>query len=175
MKQFCENPYCEHPGAKVVPISVETPSDQKRTLCTSCEEAYSWGVQHGTKVARAETATSHARVDLRVNRRELATILAALRFHQDENLQGTPEIPDVAIKEIATDGGTLKPLSFEEVEALSQRLSLGQHEPTTPTRDPGSAPTAVVRSRALTRTWPRPVYPSAPSVIGPWSCSNPAA
>jgi hypothetical protein len=30
---------------------------------------------------------------LRVSRRELATILAALRFHQDENLQGGARFP----------------------------------------------------------------------------------
>ena len=54
-------------------------------------------------------------ITLRITRRELATILAALRFHQDEDLQGTRDIPDQFIKEIATDGGLFKPLSFEEV------------------------------------------------------------
>ena len=48
MKEFCENEYCENPGAKVVPVSVDKPSDQRRTLCIPCEEAYTWGVQHGT-------------------------------------------------------------------------------------------------------------------------------
>ncbi len=48
MKDYCENEYCENPGAKVVPVSVNKPSDQKRTLCATCEEAYTWGVQHGT-------------------------------------------------------------------------------------------------------------------------------
>jgi hypothetical protein len=48
MKEFCENQYCDSPGAKVVPVSVARPSDQKRTLCIPCEEAYTWGVQHGT-------------------------------------------------------------------------------------------------------------------------------
>ena len=33
MKEFCENEYCENPGAKVVPVSVDKPSDQRRTLC----------------------------------------------------------------------------------------------------------------------------------------------
>ena len=63
---------------------------------------------------------------LRITRRELATILAALRFHQDENLQGSPDIPDQFIKEIATDGGLFKPLTFEEVGKLCERLNLGQ-------------------------------------------------
>ena len=40
-------------------------------------------------------------VTLRVSRRELATILAALRFHQDENLQGGREIPDQPVQELS--------------------------------------------------------------------------
>ena len=52
MKDFCENQYCENPGAKVVPVSTDKPSDQKRTLCVPCEEAYTWGVQHGTMTAK---------------------------------------------------------------------------------------------------------------------------
>jgi len=58
-----------------------------------------------------------------LNRRELATILAALRFHQDENLQGQRVIADLAIRAIATDGGTLKPLSSREIDALCARLN----------------------------------------------------
>jgi hypothetical protein len=47
MKPFCDNPNCESPGFKEVPVSVRKPSDQKRTLCATCQEAYTWGVQHG--------------------------------------------------------------------------------------------------------------------------------
>ena len=65
-------------------------------------------------------------ISLRITRRELATILAALRFHQDENLQGGRGIPDQFIKEIATDGGQFKPLSFQEVGELCERLNLGE-------------------------------------------------
>ena len=60
---------------------------------------------------------------LRITRRELATILAALRFHQDENLQGGRGIPDRSIKDIATDSGTLRPLDFQEVGRLCERLN----------------------------------------------------
>jgi hypothetical protein len=195
MKKFCENEFCENPGAKVVAVSVDRPADQGRTLCAACEESFSWGVQHGTLAAREhldwqevqsfllggfivltrnvttlnrdeqfeawaysgvlnfETAASvtfglgaspldalaavnhqikvHAKGDaaiptrpLYVDRRELATILAALRFYQDENLQHSQEIPDVAISEIATDGGLVKPLSFQEVSELCERLNV---------------------------------------------------
>ena len=64
-------------------------------------------------------------VPLTVDQRELATILAALRFHQDENLQGASEIPDRVIRDIATDGGNLQPLTFDEIDRLCERLNLG--------------------------------------------------
>jgi hypothetical protein len=59
MKRFCQNEHCDNPGAKVVPVSIDQPSDQKRTLCNTCEEAYSIGVQHGTMVASARPALPH--------------------------------------------------------------------------------------------------------------------
>ena len=54
MKDFCQNQYCENPGAKIVPVSVRRASDQNRTLCVTCEESYNWGVQHGMAVARTK-------------------------------------------------------------------------------------------------------------------------
>lgn len=54
MKKFCDNPNCENPAFKEVPVSVNKPSDQKRTLCVACEEAYSWGVQHGAISGRVK-------------------------------------------------------------------------------------------------------------------------
>jgi hypothetical protein len=54
MKEFCQNPNCENPAFKEVPVSVSKPSDQKRTLCATCGEAYSWGVQHGTISSRVK-------------------------------------------------------------------------------------------------------------------------
>ena len=62
---------------------------------------------------------------LTVDRRELATILAALRFHQDENLRIGPDIPDQAVKDIAADCGSLRPLDFDEVSRLCERINLG--------------------------------------------------
>jgi hypothetical protein len=59
MKRFCQNEHCDNPGAKVVPVSVDQPSDRKRTLCITCEEAYAIGVQHGTMVASARPALPH--------------------------------------------------------------------------------------------------------------------
>jgi len=74
--------------------------------------------------APAPAAPAADRMLVRVDRRDLATILAALRFHQDENLQGGGTIPDEAVADIATDGGTLVPLEFGEVGRLCQSLNL---------------------------------------------------
>ena len=76
-------------------------------------------------------------ITLRINRRELATILAALRYHQDESLQGGRDgkggksIPDQFIRQIATDGDTLRALDFQDVDRLCRRLNAGvaRHTP----------------------------------------------
>jgi hypothetical protein len=47
MEKYCQNSLCENEAVKEVPVSVRKASDQKRALCGPCEEAYSWGVQHG--------------------------------------------------------------------------------------------------------------------------------
>jgi len=60
-----------------------------------------------------------------VDERELATILAALRFHQDENLRTCRGIPDQVIKDIATNCGSLKPLNPDEVSRLCERINIG--------------------------------------------------
>ena len=202
MKEYCENSLCENPAFKEAAVSVHSPSDQKRSLCATCEEVYTWGVQHGSMTAgfdrlngflqeggfvvlaknrqdpsqgapleawayrgpldfaSATPATFGLGEDirdalsalnirlgssrqngneadvvpdnvgkptaLRVNERELATILAALRFHQDENLQAGAGIPGQAIRDIATDGGSLEPLRFEEVDELCERINLSE-------------------------------------------------
>jgi len=59
-----------------------------------------------------------------VDERELATILAALRFHQEENLRIFPDIPDQVIKDIATDCGSLKPLNSDDVSRLCERINI---------------------------------------------------
>ena len=48
MKEYCENQFCESQSIKEVAVSLEKPSDQIRSFCATCEEAFSWGVQHGT-------------------------------------------------------------------------------------------------------------------------------
>ena len=197
MKEHCENPCCENPGVKEVPVSVRESADEVRTLCAPCEEAYTWGVQHGVMsavgrlvlsqvdqfleeqgfvvLARNSTDPSpdgafeawaytgpldfqaaepicfgigtHSfdavraldrqvpkstrpgrpaanQLPLVVTRRELATILAALRFHQTENLHEGDNVADHAIRQIATDNGLLAALASDEVDELCERLNL---------------------------------------------------
>ena len=50
METYCQNPLCENQSVKEVPVSVDNPSDQVRSLCATCEEAYTWGVQHGKMI-----------------------------------------------------------------------------------------------------------------------------
>ena len=52
METYCQNTFCEALAVKEVPVSVNKPSDEIRALCATCEEAYTWGVQHGKKVSR---------------------------------------------------------------------------------------------------------------------------
>ena len=47
MEKYCQNQYCENQAVRHVTVSVHKRSDQIRAVCAICEEAYSWGVQHG--------------------------------------------------------------------------------------------------------------------------------
>jgi hypothetical protein len=50
MEEYCQNPLCENKAVKEVSVSVKTASDQVRSLCAACEEAYLWGVQQGSMI-----------------------------------------------------------------------------------------------------------------------------
>ena len=55
--------------------------------------------------------------------RETATILAALRAYQRLVLNGASTFSSYAVSDIATDGGTLAPLTNAEIDALCERLN----------------------------------------------------
>jgi len=55
---------------------------------------------------------------MKLTPRELATVLAALRYWQREGL-----LSGGAEHDLATDDGTLKPLGLHEIDALCQRLN----------------------------------------------------
>jgi hypothetical protein len=77
------------------------------------------------RILREVISTSPAKrqFTLVINRSELSTILAALRFHQDENLRNGPDIPDEAIKDIATDSGSLKALNRNGIDQLCEKIN----------------------------------------------------
>lgn len=58
---------------------------------------------------------------MKINNRELATILAALRIYQARVITD-----DYPATHIATDGGTLKPLTEKEIDNLYQRINTGE-------------------------------------------------
>lgn len=60
-------------------------------------------------------------VTLQVTERELATILAALRFYQRDDV--IAEHRDAAILDIATNGGSFPPLDEDEVDRLCEALN----------------------------------------------------
>jgi len=58
-----------------------------------------------------------------MNRRELATVLAALRYWQRKN----PGILDTEeYFEIASDGLEIDPLTMDEIDGLCERLNCGE-------------------------------------------------
>lgn len=54
MKEYCETPLCQNRSVREVRVSVDKPSDQVRSLCANCKEAYTWGLQHGKATAWSE-------------------------------------------------------------------------------------------------------------------------
>ena len=60
-----------------------------------------------------------------LDQRELATVLAALRFWRHRRLRELLDNDERALlEEIATDAGAVKPLTFEEASRLCQRLNV---------------------------------------------------
>lgn len=76
--------------------------------------------------------------------REIATVLAALRLRQRKGWSSDPE------QVIATDGGTLEPLTDEEIDDLCERINLGEAEPVKKTR------TVPMRKECTCEDWSQP-------------------
>jgi hypothetical protein len=57
--------------------------------------------------------------------RELATVLAALRYWQREGQSGN-SVDTEPEQDVATNGGTLEPLAEDEIDALCERLNRGE-------------------------------------------------
>lgn len=62
--------------------------------------------------------------EIKVDERQLATILAALRLWQDKRLNRGPDM--AALREIATDAGQFEGLTADEIEALCEEINLGE-------------------------------------------------
>lgn len=55
MTAYCENTFCQNEAIKKVRVSVDKPGDRVVAMCALCEEAYTWGVQHGRATAHHES------------------------------------------------------------------------------------------------------------------------
>ena len=102
MERYCQNPFCENEAAKVVPVSVDKPSDQKRSLCAVCEEAYSWGVQHGriasvpTKVWVLHVSDAGTTVHAGVFRNKRSAVRdLAVYLQTQEGYSGPEDLPSI--------------------------------------------------------------------------------
>jgi hypothetical protein len=71
----------------------------------------------------------HVETPLLISDREHATILAALRFHQAENLQGIGIIQDLTIRDIASNYGHWETLNSEEIDQLCERINIATKGP----------------------------------------------
>lgn len=89
-----------------------TPDDDAYRLWESLPEA---GSPEAQKAANDAAMAEH---DAHVDRRETATILAALRFWQHET-----SVAERSDNEIATDGGELDPMNDEEIDRLCERIN----------------------------------------------------
>lgn len=67
------------------------------------------------------------------NTRELATVLAALRYWQECKAHA---MKDRWIRGTATDGGNVRPLDVAEIDALCERLNAAPTLPESPRVDP---------------------------------------
>ena len=60
------------------------------------------------------------RIPVKLNDRELAAVLAGLRFWQREGMEYAGLLPE---QDIADDCGKLTPLNAQEIDALCERLN----------------------------------------------------
>ena len=102
MEKYCQNPLCENEATKIVPVSVDRPSDQTRALCAACEEVYTWGVQHGQIMSTPKKAwvlhvtdrdsVVHAGV-FRNKRKAMKDLARYLRAQEDYH--GPEDLPSI--------------------------------------------------------------------------------
>jgi hypothetical protein len=97
-------------------------------------EALDWQLHAMTKASPAPMASSVSptqptRSDRAAQQRpvltdrELATVLAALRFYQEQCHSVRPTTPNLYIQDIVTNGDVLEPLTAEEIDSLCHKFN----------------------------------------------------
>ena len=100
MPTYCQNPLCEHESLREVRVSVNTPSDETRSLCEACKVAFDWGLQHGRLTAMPQqiwvaAVTHNGSVIHAVAVSDKVKAVAALAayFRMQEGYRGPAELP----------------------------------------------------------------------------------
>jgi len=102
MEKYCQNQYCENEAAKEVPVSVDKASDQRRSVCATCEEAYTWGVQHGRMQSMPRqvwvmvVTDSGTAIEAQVVRSQHEAVKAATTYlRTQEGYEGAADMPSI--------------------------------------------------------------------------------
>ena len=84
-------------------MSAKQPSDERRSLCSCCEEVFVWGVQHGKKLSRRQKQWILAIADRGIiayaeayPRKEMAEQGLIDYLRKEENYDGPDEISEAA-------------------------------------------------------------------------------
>jgi hypothetical protein len=103
MEEYCQNDLCENEAVKQVFVSTNKPSDQKRSLCGACAQAYHWGVRHGRMTARLKRVWVLAVADrgivvhggaFRTRRSAIAGLVEYLKANEDYD--GPADMPSIS-------------------------------------------------------------------------------
>ena len=103
MESNCQNDLCKNRAVTQVPVSINKPSDAKRALCNTCEQAYRWGVRHGRMTAQRRSLWVLAVADrgvvvhggvFRTKRKAVAGLVGYLKANEDYD--GPSDMPRVS-------------------------------------------------------------------------------
>ena len=92
-QHFCDNTWCEAEAVKTVRTSANRAGDGTRRLCATCEEVFTWGVQHG-RIVTEETLQRQLREKDRIIKaqaRALRRIRKESRFSEEDGVMDLGE------------------------------------------------------------------------------------
>lgn len=121
LKSPAHCPFCESQDIEGGRIEVDDGGAYQSITCNDCESEWDDAYELD-RIVIDGTGYDGGKEDRALSPRELATVLAALRYWQRSSGQNVASI-DHALLDIATDGGTLSGLTDAEIDALCERLN----------------------------------------------------